>query len=234
MISQLLLSSLDHLRLVATSLAAQASPNPYAQSTLVRTATTGASTALWLLDSPETDERRYRAIEFHFNDARSFGQFLVNARLQRTLPQADLDEIATLEAVLRHRQEWLFDHAMILRPNSGLRFNTFGRSITSDTEIVRNAGVAIGNDQRVSATWDSSALLLKTWQALSGYAHCRPWASVFDQVRTTESDGATGLVQITSEGNGERLLDDAFLCVRVIQSAVSRYQSVSSPWGLSF
>jgi hypothetical protein len=105
----------------------------------------------------------------------------------------------------------------------------FGRATTSDTDIVRAAGAAIGADGRVEAEWNSAALLVKTWQALSAYAHCRPWATLFDRQITGEPDEVSGLVTVTQTGNSERLLDDAFLCIRIVRSAIRRYQRLSSP-----
>ena len=59
---QCLLVALDHLRFLVWSLQNRDEPYPYAQYTLIRTAITAASTALWMLSGSTADERRIRAL----------------------------------------------------------------------------------------------------------------------------------------------------------------------------
>jgi hypothetical protein len=52
---QCILSALDHLRFLAWSLKTHETPFPFAQATLIRTATTGAATALWMAAHPRCE-----------------------------------------------------------------------------------------------------------------------------------------------------------------------------------
>jgi hypothetical protein len=142
---QCLLSALDHLRLLVGSLTTQPRPNPFAQSTLIRTSITGAATALWMLRPDDAIERRIRALEFIFKDQKSHLDWITTVRDQpenRSSPDTQAQMDAQISELTR-RQKWIVGEAnMLLRPDAPLTARTYGQQLTTDTAMIRDAGSA--------------------------------------------------------------------------------------------
>ncbi|WP_111509550.1 hypothetical protein [Mycobacterium kyogaense] len=231
-VCQLLLSALDHLRFLAWSLRKHEKTYPYAQATLIRTAATGAATALWIVGAESTVERRCRAMEFMFNDIKSHLTWMATAAAEPMHQQRPASEWTAYEnqrSELQRRQEWLVQQAnTLLQPETAFTRRTYGQRLTSDSDMVRAAGTstpAIG-----VGGWDPELVLLSSWQVLSGYAHARPWAVPLGStlvVNDPEPNPTTGTISVTPEGNPDRLLDMAFRALLVAENAVARLESLS-------
>lgn len=221
---QCLLTALDHLRFLAWSLRNRDEPFPFGQFTLIRTAITAASTALWLLSGETRDKRRIRALEFSLNDIRSEVAWVNTVR---AFPQnQNLSEGQAWADEMERRQDWIVDQAnSLLNPPTPFTRRTFARR-TSDTDMVKIAGSAIpagatGGD-------DPAITLLNTWQTMSGFAHARPWAALPSR-EITGTDPITGRWNVTQKGDPERLLDAAFRGLAAIEAAVMRLVGLSAP-----
>ncbi|TFV61409.1 hypothetical protein E4P42_00460 [Mycobacterium sp. PS03-16] len=231
-IAQCLLSALDHLRCLVLTLKTLDKPHPYAQATMIRTAITGAATALWMASASTRDERRCRAMEFMFNDLKSQLAWMKTTKTEPMHQQRPAAETATFdawEADIERRLDWIVQQAnSCLAPSIPFTRRTYGQRTTSDTDMVRAAGkltTAIG-----TGGWDSELVLLNTWQMLSGYAHARPWAAPLGStliVRDPTPDPTTGTVTVAVEGNPDRLLDFAFRAVIVAEVGVMTLEELA-------
>lgn len=230
---QCLLSALDHLRFLAWSLKNREHPYPYAQATLIRTAITAASTALWMLSGNTADDRRSRAMQFNFSDIRSQLGWLDTVAAEpknQQRPAAEWTQLNTIRTAQESRLDWIVQEAnALLSPQIPYTRRTYKNSITSDTEMVKIAGSS--TPALADGGWDSSLVLLNTWQVLSGYAHARPWASSLGTTLTvTDSTPhpVTGTIAITAKGNPDRLLDFAFRAIVVAETAISTMEQLSA------
>jgi hypothetical protein len=229
---QCLLSALDHLRFLAWSLENRETPYPYAQATLIRTAITAASTALWMASGNTATERRCRALEFNFNDLKSnLGWLNTLAADPKNQPFPPADQ-ATFDAQcieIDRRLDWIVQEATtLLAPANPFTRRTYANQTTSDTQIVRTAGSSV----TVLGTggFDSGLVLSNTWQLLSGYAHARPWASLQGSkhiVKDPTPDPKTGTITVAAQGDPDRLLDFAFRAVIVSEAGVMTLEQLS-------
>jgi hypothetical protein len=226
-VSQCLLSALDHLRFLVWSLKTRDKPYPVAQATLVRTAITGAATALWMISGSSPHERRCRAMQFMFNDIRSQINWMDSTGTQppnKERPAAEIASFQDLRTDLDRRLDWIVEQAnTLLEPPEPFTRRAYGKQqITSDTDLVKAAGAitpAIG-----MGGWNSGLVLLNSWQVLSGYAHARPWATALGSrivVDDPEPDPVTGAIKVTAKGDPDRLLDFAFRAIIVVENGIS-------------
>jgi hypothetical protein len=222
---QCLFSSLDHFRFLVWSLKNRDEPFPYAQFTLIRTAITAGSTALWLLSGDTRDERRVRALEFSLKDIRSelawvntIKAFPQNEELwAQDQPKAD---------EMERRQGWIVEQAnSLLTPAAPFTPASFANR-TRDTDMVKIAGSAI--PAGTTGGYDPAITLLNTWRAMSGYAHARPWAALPSR-EITGTDPVTGRWHATQKGDPDRLLDAAFRGLPAVEEAVRRLVTMSAP-----
>ncbi|SPM43617.1 hypothetical protein MNAB215_5843 [Mycobacterium numidiamassiliense] len=223
-----LLTALDHLRFLAWSLQNRNEPFPYAQFTVIRTAITAASTALWMLSGSNADERRIRALEFYLKDFKSNASWIDTVKKQpqlQNLSPADQIRADAERAVLDTRQDLLVQMAnSLLNPQPPFTRQTLER--TSDTKMVTIAGsetAALG-----SGGFDPGVTLLNTWQTMSGYARARPWAALPGKHPEGEIDPVTGMQKITQKGDPHALLDAAFRGLLVVEQAVGRLVGLSA------
>ena len=223
---QCLLVALDHLRFLLWSLENRDEPYPYAQFTLIRTAITAASTALWMLSGNTPDERRIRALEFNLKDIRSYVAWIdtIKAFPENQNFSPEVQAKADAEAVeMDRRQDWIVQQAnSLLNPPKQFTRGSFA-SRTSDTEMVRTAGAAIP----VMGGFDPAITLLNTWQTMSGYAHARPWPTLPGR-EIKETDPTTNVQTVTQKGDPNRLLDAAFRALYAVEEAVRRMVSLSA------
>jgi hypothetical protein len=226
---QCLLSAFDHLRFLAWSLQNRDEPFPYAQFTLIRTAITAASTALWLLSGSTPDERRIRALEFSLKDIRSYVAWVDTVKVFAQNQNLSAAEQAKLDAEgveMRNRQDWIVQQAnSLLSPTRPFTRGNFAQR-TSDTEMVKIAGSAIPAD--AMRGYDPAITLLNTWQTMSGFAHARPWAALPGR-EITGTDPTTGRWNIAQKGDPDRLLDAAFRALSAAEEAVRRLLALSAP-----
>jgi hypothetical protein len=232
-VAQCLLSALDHVRFLVWSLKNRDQPYPVAQATLIRTAITGAATALWMVSAPTPVERRCRAMEFMFSDIKSQLAWMNTAAAEPMHQQHPATEWAAFEAQrteLKRRQDWIVQQAnAFLVPVNLYTCRTYGQRITSDSDMVRSAGAitpALG-----TGGWNSELVLLNSWQVLSGYAHAGPWALPLGStlaVTDSEPNPTTGAIKVTAEGNSDRLLDTAFRAILVIENGVGWLNALST------
>lgn len=231
-VEQCLYSALDHLRLVAWSLQNRESPHPFAQATLIRTAITGASIALWMISGGTPEGRRERAMEFCFNDLKSERTRIDTLatdpkNLQEWAPyQASVD---AHRADIETRLDWIVQQATtLLAPPIPFSRTTYTRTITNESDIVKIAGALA--PQVGTGGWDPGIVLVQTWQLLSGYAHARPWAALHGGTLTVANatpDPTTGTVQMSAKGDPERLLDVAFRALVVAETAIELLERLS-------
>jgi hypothetical protein len=198
---QCLLTALDHLRFLVWSLQNRDEPFPYAQFTLIRTAITAASTALWPLNGNTRDERRIRALEFSLKDIRSYAAWVDTVRAfpqNQNLSAVDQAR-ADAEAVeMDRRQDWIVQQAnSLLNPTTPITRRSFANR-TSDTEMVKIAGSTI--PAGTTGGYDPAITLLNTRQSLSGYAHARPWSALPGR-EVTGTDPITGRWTVTQKGD---------------------------------
>lgn len=232
-IDQCLLSAVDHLRFVAWSLKNRSAPYPYAQATLIRTAITAASTALWMLVGGTPDERRSRALQFNFIDISSHLGWMETVAAEpknQQRPATELAQFATMRAAQDGRLDVIVQEAnKLLSPATPYTRATYRRAITSDTNMVKIAGSNV--PALATGGWDSALVLLNTWQVLSGYAHARPWASTLGStILVTDSTPhpITGTITVTAQGNPEILLDTAFRALVTVETAISLLEQLSA------
>jgi hypothetical protein len=137
---QCLLSALDHLRFLVWSLRSRDKPFPYSQATLIRTAITGGSTALWMVSGTSPVQRRCRAMEFMFNDLKSRLSWMHTTAAEPINQQRPSDELADFERLrveLRRRQDWIVQQAnTILSPGRPFTRKSYDQRTTSDTDVV--------------------------------------------------------------------------------------------------
>jgi hypothetical protein len=232
-VHQCLLSALDHLRFLVWSLKTRDEPYPVAQATLIRTAITGAATALWMISGSTSLERRCRAMEFMFNDLRSEFNWRTSALTepmhQQIATQDDRAQFEARRADIDRRLNWIVRQAnTLLEPPVPITRKRYKDSTTSDTEIVQTAGA--GTPALGTEGWIPELVLLHTWHALSGYAHARPWATALGS-RLVVSDPApnlvTGAIKVTAKGDPDRLLDFAFRAIIVVENGIGRLAGLS-------
>ena len=227
-VRECLLTSLDHLRFVGWTLQQRNEPFPYAQFSVVRTAITGASTALWMLSGSDADERRIRALRFYLKDFKAYVLWIDTVKQQPPYQLASAEEQAGTDAErveMMRRQDVIVDMANeLLNPPTLFTRQTLARHPT-DTEMVKIAGAAtpaLGQDG-----YDPAVTLLNTWQTMSGYAHARPWSAMRGR-RFGDIDPDTGLQNIVQKGDPDQLLDAAFRALETAEEAIRRLIALSA------
>ncbi|MGD1240213.1 hypothetical protein [Mycobacterium seoulense] len=203
-------SALDHLELVAETLNTKGEPHPFAEATLIRTAITAASYALWML-SGDSSERRYRALQFAFKDYDGWSSYVRTEGQNPEAPDPERYAADTAIAIAEfdRRRNWIVDQANILKGESWT-VRQFRDRLPSDTAVVEQAG----------------ARVLGPWRFLSGYAHGLPWATIGNQVPLSDPDPETGAISVSQRGNPEQLLDAAFYTIAVIERATAGFRSL--------
>ena len=226
-------SALDHLELVAETLNNRSVPGPYAESTLIRTAITAGSTALWMLAPGEVTERRRRTLEFIFRDVDGYLSWLRQLKTEGF--PVDEDQAAELDRIIgempAERLEWIVARVSELSPEGvPVTVEQFrGRQYkTSDTKIVTEAARAL--DPVPQGGFDPEPKLVSTWKYLSGFAHGLSWQSVGDW-QVHGKDEETGKWTVTVQADPNRLLNGAFAAVIVVEKAISRWRVVCAPPG---
>lgn len=229
---QCLLSALDHLRFLAWSLESHETPFPYAQASLIRTAITGGATAVWLV-SGNTVERRTRALEFNFNNLKSHRKWMDTLATEPKNQEHSDKEKAVFEAQrdeIERRLNWIVQQANTIRaPTVPFTMRSYSSQLTSDTDIVQMAGNCVPALRGGSAGWDPRVTLWHTWQLLSGYAHARPWSSLYGSKNVVKNatPSKTGTIEISPQGDPNKLLDYAFRALRVVEAGVYRLEQIS-------
>lgn len=229
---QCLLSALDHLRFLAWSLESHEIPFPYAQASLIRTAITGGATAVWMVGGNMV-ERRSRALEFNFNNLRSHRKWMDTLATEPKNQQHSDEEKAVIDAQrdeIKRRLNWIVQQAnTILAPTVPFTTSSYSSQLTSDTDIVQMAGNCVPA-LRGSAGWDSRVTLWHTWQLLSGYAHARPWSSLYGSKNIVKNatPSKTGAIEISLQGDPDKLLDYAFRSLRVVEAGIGGLERISS------
>ncbi|AQA04255.1 hypothetical protein BVC93_19520 [Mycobacterium sp. MS1601] len=228
---QCLYSAIDSLRFLAWSMKTHDAPFPYAQASLIRTAINGGSTALWMV-SGSTEERRARALEFKYNDLRSHRKWLnllAAEPVNQARPSDEMAKVAGMQATFDQRIDWILQEATtLLAPPAPFSNKKYTEQLATESSIVQFAGSLVtGLD--AGEGWNTGQLLLQTWQLLSGYSHARPWASAYGSKHVIVDDvpdSKTGTIQVTVEGNPDRLLDYAFRALRVVEAAIGGFEQV--------
>ncbi|GJO37396.1 hypothetical protein NJB1604_02100 [Mycobacterium marinum] len=225
-------SALDHLELVQETLHNRPTPHPYAESTLIRTAITAASTALWILATDDTNERRRRALEFTFRDYDGYLSYVKRVK-EDGLADQDGRQAAKVDWIIAglpdDRLKWIVQRASELSPQSGpITVEDFRRHPrkTSDTQIVIAAARAL--DPRAPGRFDVTAHLVSTWKYLSGFAHGMPWSAV-GSWKVLSQDDETGTLTVSVEANPDRLLDSAFMALIVAEKAIVCWRNLCLP-----
>jgi hypothetical protein len=225
-IKQPLHSALDHLELVAEALNNRPEPHPYAESTLIRTAITAASTALWMLPADAT-ERRRRVLEFNFRNFDAYlGYVSTHVREVPGVPdeaRAWADQI--IEEGMPERLQWIVNHVNSLSGQQ-MTVDGFRRSRTRDTQIVELAAGEL--DPPPPGGFDAGAHLPSFWRFMSGYAHGFPWPTVGNWKQHGDPHPETGRITVSQKGNPDQLLDAAFVALVVIEKATDRFRSLCS------
>jgi hypothetical protein len=229
---QCLLSALDHLRFLVWSLENREHPYPYAQATLIRTAITAASTALWMASGSTATERRSRALEFNFNDLKSHLGWLNTLAADpknQPFPPADQATFDTQVAEIERRLDWIVQEATtLLARATPFTRRTYAGQTTSDTQMVQIAGASV--TALGTGGFDPGCVLSNSRQLLSGYAHARPWASLHGGktiVKDATPDPKTGTITVAKQGDPDRLLDFAFRALRVVEAGISVLEQLS-------
>ena len=204
-------SALDHLELVAETLKSKGEPHSFAEATLIRTAITAASYALWML-SDDADERRYHALQFAFKDYDGWSSYVRTEGQNPETPDPARYAADAAEAIAEfdRRRDWIVTQANVLTGESWT-VRQFRDRLPSDTAVVEQAGTRV----------------LSPWRFLSGYAHGLPWATVGNQVPLSDPDPETGAITVSQRGNPEQLLDASFYTIAVIERATAAFRRLS-------
>jgi hypothetical protein len=220
---QLLGSAIDHLRLVGESGQRQQESNPFAFCTLIRTAITTASTALWILGADDRATRRNRILQVVAADYASYIRFRDTVKQGMSTPE----EAAAFDRegdILDERTGWII--AEYVAPTAKRR--TTLRQVegeVSDTAMVKSAGALLDASQ-FAGDIDQGVELDAAWQLLSGYAHGRPWA--YQAAKTTSGpESPDGTAPTTISGQDWQILGCAALALALIRLAFERAEALS-------
>lgn len=230
---QCLINSLDHLRFLAWSLESRDMPFPYAQASLIRTAITAASTATWMVSGKDSTERLWRAMQFIFNDLKSHRKWMetvASEPINQQRPQHEKEIYDNQLVEIERQLDWIVGKATELSGSPiPLSRRTYADKFDSDSEIVRSAGSIV---PIISGDgWDSGITLSHTWQLLSGYAHARPWASMYggkNVVKNATPDEITGTIEVSPQGDPHTLLDFAFRALRVTDAGIDALKQLAA------
>lgn len=230
---QCLLSALDHLRFLAWSLENREHPYPYAQATLIRTAITAASTALWMASGSTAAERRLRALEFNFKDLKSHLGWLNTLAADpknQPFPPTEQAVFNSQTVELERRLDWIVQEATsLLSRATPFTRNSYSGQTATDTKIVQTAGAAV--PALGSGGFNPGCVLSNSWQLLSGYAHARPWAALHGGktiVKDATPDLKTGRIVVAQQGDPDRLLDFAFRALIVAEAGIREFEKIST------
>lgn len=219
---QFLGSAVDHLRLIGESGKDQPATNPFAFSTLARTAITTTATALWFLNADQ-NTRRVRILEVIADDFASYTKYRNTVQSAFTSPE-DSRRFADEGNELAKRADWILAEYNLLAGTKSKNLNAVGSRVT-DTVMVQAAGSLL------DARWFTRGLgpdveLFALWQQLSGYAHGRPWA--YQSAKTTSGPGdANGLVSTTISGDPSLIINAAAVVMILIEIAFGEADKLS-------
>lgn len=221
-------SALDHLELVAETLNHRPEPHPYAESTLIRTAITGASTALWILAPDDTETHRRRGLEFTFRDYDNYLEYLTRARNDGLVtPEGQEPVDKAISGIPVDRLEWIVERVNELSPQDGGRITVKafrGRPHkTNDTSIVQAAAAAL--DPAPPGGFDAARNLVVAWKYLSGFAHGLSWPAVGNW-EVHEQDEETGKLTVSAKADPDTLLNTGFAALIVVEKAISRWREL--------
>ncbi|WP_454163552.1 hypothetical protein [Gordonia iterans] len=160
---QLLGSAIDHLRLVGESGQRQQESNPFAFCTLIRTAITTASTALWILGADDRATRKKPDLQVVAADYASYIRFRDTVKQGMSTPE---------EAAAFDREGDILDErdgsiiAEYVAPTAKRR--TTLRQVegeVSDTAMVKSAGALLDASQ-FAGDIDQGVELVAAWQII--------------------------------------------------------------------
>lgn len=210
-----LLSSLDHLQLAARSLESR-EELVYCQYSLIRTALTTASTALWLIHGGLT-QRRLRALNLAFFDLDQqvkFARCLVDAknrrdprnnRLKREAKSLVASAPARFAAIHREYKETA---GTTIDPRNLRKFN--------ETDVVIEVGRYVCTKGLIS---NESELLLQ-YRMMSGFVHGLVWSTYSGaKVRNFQGD-KSAMVEL--KGNSSNIYNGATTVLIVARAAKAR------------
>lgn len=151
----------------------------FAHSTLLRSAITSASTAVWILE-PSSKERRLRALRVAHENLRNEVNYLSafdTSSIQD--PEFDETEAAAYVAARKSKKEALVQNGIDL---GYLRKEITERAHESKIVDAVSRTMPTGDEHR----YYGATQLISEWRLLSGRAHGLPWPTTFSDSQPTE------------------------------------------------
>ncbi|GCE37973.1 hypothetical protein Rhow_000857 [Rhodococcus wratislaviensis] len=180
----------------------------YAHSTLLRSAITSASAALWVMD-PDTNERRLRALRSSHEDIRNEINYL--DEFDHAAAGADPDEArAYIESRIAKKQRLLangvtlgFEDSQVKQKESDFNMVTYAKSRLPNH----------GSD------------LTSEWRLLSGRAHGLNWPTTFGESKPDDTDPRFVVRPIGL--TLDRILGSVFIATTVTKAALETYAGLA-------
>ncbi|MFT9536221.1 hypothetical protein ACM0AX_23490 [Mycobacteroides abscessus subsp. abscessus] len=210
-------SAIDSLGLVADTLNTVGAQHLYAENSLIRTALTGASFALWMLNDDDPNIRRARVLRFAFKDIDGLTSYFTGniAMNPRFFEEAN----SYKESIVKHA------NVLEKEQRSVAKYRNYRPDASdptkiwySDTAVVEYVGDVI-----------EASNLLSTWQFMSGYAHSLLWAVLVNSIETAHRIDRYRVMTPRHEPNPRQLLSASNLALTIIEKATERLVALSLP-----
>lgn len=202
-----LLSALDHLHALASSVLQGPYLYPYSPFTLTRSALESAAASMWIAGPTTRATRLVRALRWYATDAIDGDQAATEFGVERPRPLAE--RLRDLQACAE--QNGCDPSAATTRVNA--------------TAMLREADSALADKGSLSP--------LSAWRLCSGFAHGRPWAAVGLLNRESRKSDRPGIHHDRQTNSPGRILFPALAAHQLFRSAVDTYERRGWPPGMS-
>ncbi|SKG74941.1 Uncharacterised protein [Mycobacteroides abscessus subsp. bolletii] len=226
-----LLSVMDHLQLATYTLARLPQPLVFSQFTLIRSALAGAATSLWIIDPPEFENRRIRALKLACYDIDQYVNF-ANAALRdpaiNSVEKAGSREIFrnNLETMTMRRRN-IYEEICAYESNLGKTKmpSVKGIGTINEVAIVQAAGKRLEELGRMPSGIHAEL----QYRILSGFVHNCIWASQVGANATSQEMARDGMYATTTErleGNFHNVYNGAITAFEIARLASSRFEEL--------
>jgi hypothetical protein len=206
-----IMSAIDHLRLVTSSVLSWKGTLPFAHATPLRTAITAASMSLWAMHD-EPDERFRRAVLLNYHDFSNSLKFF-NSRPEEKIPDI---------GVMRDKTRLRMDYFAVEAAKFGVDVTVRSWKLTADFGMVTAAAKMMSP---WSDGWKPEVEVPSQWRMLSGYAHGLRWAAAPDTEQSEVDE--IGFASTTVTFDIDRLMESARIVSELIETAIARYRNLA-------
>jgi hypothetical protein len=229
-----LLSVLDHLQLATFTLAQLPRPLVFSQFTLIRSALAGAATSLWIVDPPEIEKRRIRALRLACYDADQYMNFAKAALRDPAITGPEKASSrenfqGNIEKMNELRAKIFEEICRYLRLLGKTKMPSFeGVGTVNEISIVQAAGKKLEHLGIVP----SDVHVELQYRILSGFVHNCLWASQTGATASSEvisRDGAYTTTTQSISGNAHNVFNGAVTAFEIVKLAKTRFEELASP-----